>query len=77
VPSALAATLIALSLTPSVVEARTAPTATVQLAQYQCRLMGPYATIRRAYEVANAAMSYGYSASQPYHSGDGWYFRVC
>ena len=49
---------------------------TVQLAQYGCQMFGPYATMRRANEVANEARSYGYSAAA-FHNGDGYYVRVC
>jgi hypothetical protein len=48
----------------------------VDAIQYECTILGPYATIRRANEVANAARIYGYSAVS-YHNGDGWYVRVC
>jgi hypothetical protein len=49
---------------------------TVQIAQYDCRMFGPYATMRRANEVANEARSYGFSAVA-FHNGDGYYVRVC
>jgi hypothetical protein len=48
----------------------------VQLAQSDCRMFGPYATMRRANEVANEARSYGFSAVA-FHNGDGYYVRVC
>jgi hypothetical protein len=48
----------------------------VQLAQNDCRMFGPYATMRRANEVANEARSYGFSAVA-FHNGDGYYVRVC
>jgi hypothetical protein len=38
--------------------------------------LGPFATIRRGNEVANYARSLGYSASAPYHNGDGYYVDV-
>jgi hypothetical protein len=50
--------------------------AAVQLAQFGCRMFGPYATMRRANEVANEARGYGYSAVA-FHNGDGYYVRVC
>lgn len=49
---------------------------TAQVAQAGCRMYGPYATMRRANEVANQASSSGYSAV-PFHNGDGYYVRVC
>jgi hypothetical protein len=48
----------------------------LQLAQNDCRMFGPYATMRRANEVANEARSYGFSAVA-FHNGDGYYVRVC
>jgi hypothetical protein len=48
----------------------------VQLAQFGCRMFGPYATMGRANEVANEARSYGYTALA-FHNGDGYYVRVC
>lgn len=50
--------------------------ANVQLAQAGCRTFGPYATMRRANEVANQAVGNGYNAL-PFHNGDGYYVRVC
>lgn len=47
----------------------------VELARTQDAVYGPYATIRRANEVANYARSLGYSAVA-YHNGDGYYVRV-
>jgi hypothetical protein len=38
--------------------------------------LGPYATIRRANEVAAYYRSRGYNASTPYHNGDGYYVDV-
>jgi len=49
--------------------------ALVQLAQ-ACGTLGPYATIRRANEVAYQADSLGYS-TQVFHNGDGYYVRAC
>jgi hypothetical protein len=49
--------------------------ASVQLAQ-ACGILGPYATIRRANEVAYEAGSVGYS-TQVFHNGDGYYVRAC
>jgi hypothetical protein len=48
----------------------------IQLVQFGCQMLGPYATMGRANDVANQARSYGYSAS-PFHNGDGYYVRVC
>jgi hypothetical protein len=48
----------------------------VHLLQWGCRVLGPYATIRRANEVANIARGYRYFAIS-FHNGDGWYVRVC
>jgi hypothetical protein len=39
-------------------------------------MFGPYATMRRANEVANEARNYGFSAVA-FHNGDGYYVRVC
>jgi hypothetical protein len=49
--------------------------AAFQLAQ-ACGTLGPYATIRRANEVAYEAGSLGYS-TQVFHNGDGYYVRAC
>ena len=49
---------------------------TIRLAQAGCQMLGPYATMRRANEVANVARVVGYSAL-PFHNGDGYYVRVC
>ena len=38
--------------------------------------LGPYATIRRANEVAAYYRSLGYNASAPYHNGNGYYVDV-
>jgi hypothetical protein len=48
----------------------------IQLAQAECQMFGPYATMRRANEVANEVRSYGYSALA-FHNGDGYYVRAC
>jgi hypothetical protein len=48
---------------------------TVRLAQ-SCETYGPYATIRRANEIAYQANNLGYS-TQVFHNGDGYYVRVC
>ena len=37
--------------------------------------LGPYATMRRANEVANEYRAQGYSAV-PYHNGDGYYVNA-
>jgi hypothetical protein len=50
--------------------------ASVQWVQYGCQMFGPYATMRRANEMANQARGYGYSAVA-FHNGDGYYVRVC
>jgi hypothetical protein len=49
---------------------------TVQLAQAECQMFGPYATMGRANEVANMARGNGYSAIA-FHNGDGYYVRIC
>jgi hypothetical protein len=49
--------------------------APVQLTQ-ACGTYGPYATIRRANEVAYEAGSFGYSTAV-FHNGDGYYVRAC
>ena len=41
-----------------------------------CQMYGPYATIRRANEIAQEASGLGYSF-QVFHNGDGYYVRVC
>jgi len=41
-----------------------------------CRILGPFATMRRANEVASEARGYGYSALA-FHNGDGYYVRAC
>ena len=47
----------------------------VQLTQ-ACGTYGPYATIRRANEVAYEAAGLGYSTAV-FHNGDGYYVRAC
>jgi len=49
--------------------------ASLQLAQ-ACGTLGPYATIRRANEIAYEAGSLGYS-TKVFHNGDGYYVRAC
>ena len=49
--------------------------ASLQLVQ-ACGTLGPYATIRRANEIAYEASSLGYS-TQVFHNGDGYYVRAC
>jgi len=44
----------------------------IQLAQFGCQMLGPFATIRRANEVR----SYGHNAIA-FHNGDGYYVKVC
>ena len=46
-----------------------------ELAQTAVMVYGPYATIRRANEVANEFRSLGFSALV-YHNGDGYYVKV-
>ena len=48
----------------------------VRLAAQACGTLGPYATIRRANEIAYEAGSLGYS-TQVFHNGDGYYVRAC
>ena len=50
-------------------------TASLQLVQ-ACGTLGPYATIRRANEIAYEAGNLGYS-TQVFHNGDGYYVRAC
>ena len=50
-------------------------TGAVQLAQ-GCSTYGPFATIRRANEIAAQAGSMGFS-TQVFHNGDGYYVRIC
>lgn len=47
----------------------------VQLTQ-ACGTYGPYATIRRANEVAYEAGNLGHSTAV-FHNGDGYYVRAC
>ena len=49
--------------------------ARVQLAQ-ACSTYGPFATIRRANEVAGQARFMGFN-TQVFHNGDGYYVRIC
>ena len=49
--------------------------ASLQLVQ-ACGTLGPYATIRRANEVAYQAGRLGYN-TQVFHNGDGYYVRAC
>ena len=49
--------------------------ASLQLVQ-ACGTLGPYATIRRANEVAYEAGRLGYN-TQVFHNGDGYYVRAC
>lgn len=51
------------------------PAGQVELARAQVAVFGPYATMRRANEVANYARSLGYSAVA-FHNGNGYYVRV-
>lgn len=62
-------------LSTAAVPASAGSTAPVELARAQDAVFGPYATIRRANEVANYARSLGYSAIV-YHNGNGYYVRV-
>ena len=52
-----------------------APSSQVEVARAQNAVFGPYATMRRANEVANYARSLGYSAVA-FHNGNGYYVRV-
>ena len=70
--SSLGLTLPARATDSDAAERSVAP---VQLAQ-ACGTLGPYATIRRANEVAYEAGSLGYS-TQVFHNGDGYYVRAC
>jgi hypothetical protein len=54
--------------------ARNSP-AVMDFAQYRQRV-GPFATWTRANEVANYYRAMGYSTTQAFHSGDGYYFDV-
>jgi bifunctional N-acetylglucosamine-1-phosphate-uridyltransferase/glucosamine-1-phosphate-acetyltransferase GlmU-like protein len=65
------------TMTPVQVEAGALPqsAAHVERAQFASTVLGPYATIRRANEVANYARSLGYSAFV-YPNGDGYYVRI-
>ena len=47
----------------------------VEVARAQSTDFGPYATMRRANEIANQARSLGYSATA-FHDGNGYYVRV-
>jgi hypothetical protein len=38
--------------------------------------VGPYATLRRAWEVARAFRARGCTTTQPFHSSDGYYVDV-
>ena len=67
---------LGLALTASATESdATERGAALQLAQ-ACGTLGPYATIRRANEVAYEAGNLGYS-TQVSHNGDGYYVRAC
>ena len=67
---------LGLALTASATESdATERGAALQLAQ-ACGTLGPYATIRRANEVAYEAGNLGYS-TQVFHNGDGYYVRAC
>jgi hypothetical protein len=70
--SSLGLTLPARATDSDAAERSVAP---VRLAQ-ACGTYGPYATIRRANEVAYEAGSLGYS-TQVFHNGDGYYVRAC
>jgi hypothetical protein len=48
----------------------------IQLAQFGCQMVGPFATMGRANEIAGQARSIGYSAVA-FHNGDRYYVRVC
>jgi hypothetical protein len=73
--SALAASVIGLSfgaVSRAVADSDASSDPTIRkLVQNDCRMFGPYATLRRANEVANEARSYGFSAVA-FHNGDGY-----
>ncbi|MBR0671310.1 hypothetical protein [Neoroseomonas soli] len=50
--------------------------ASLRYVQDGCRMLGPFASMRRANEVASEARGYGYSVTA-YHNGDGYYVRAC
>lgn len=62
-------------LSATALPADAGPIGQIELARAQDAVYGPYATMRRANEVANYARSLGYSAVA-YHNGDGYYVRV-
>jgi hypothetical protein len=74
--SALVATVVGSSLGPIPARAMDSDAGSVQLAQYGCKMFGPYATMDRANQIANVARNYGHGAIA-FHNGDGYYVRVC
>ena len=79
VSSAFAATLIAFSfgLSLATAEAQVRGEFSVQPVQSICNTLGPYATIRRANEVANYYRGFGCLVYTPYHNGNGYYVSGC
>jgi hypothetical protein len=76
--SGLAALSVAVGLAGNPAAAETAEPRTdlASRASSQAFRLGPYATIRRAWEVANYYRSLGYRTSAPFHNGDGYYVDV-
>jgi hypothetical protein len=79
--STFAATMIGLTsfgpATAKAAEADAGASADIQIAQALCNTLGPYATIRRANEVANYFRGIGCWVNTPYHNGDGYYISGC
>jgi len=71
------AAAVSLADAPARGENRSAPLHAINIDPVRARnyVLGPYATIRRANEVANIARRRGYRAIV-YHNGNGWYVRV-
>lgn len=61
---------------PSGLGTRPAEASLVLPVQSGCQVAGPFATMRRANEVADEARRRGYDAVA-YHNGDGYYVRAC
>lgn len=58
-------------LTPMAQAGNLRPVAAQQFGRF-----GPFATIRRAWEVANDYRARGCSTTSPFHNGDGYYVDV-
>jgi hypothetical protein len=69
-------TLLAIAGAVPLVPARPTQASVVLPVQSNCQVAGPFATMRRANEVAAEARQRGYSA-MAYHNGDGYYVRAC